>query len=193
MNLFYDNLQFRIGFQGPKLPHTTFSIRTISHRTSSSYHRARHKLIRNISCKLLHTQGMSLFPPPDGYRFKTPEPKKIKEASTICAHVAIWAEMPPNTNKSKKTIYIRIKNIYFIYHDSYTMPFIYLQYIYTELCKHHHNRFECFHLSSPKYHLPPEPILSHRQPLISFLRLHICVLFFSCFKTCLTPLQFHRL
>lgn len=131
--------------QGPKLTHTTFSIRTISHRTSSSHHRARRKLIRNISCKLLHTQGMSLFPPPDGYRLKKKKAQKIKEVSTICVHVAIWAEMPPNTNKSKNYIYQNQKNIYFIYHDSYTMPFIYL--VYTRSCVNIITiDFECFHL-----------------------------------------------
>lgn len=102
--------------QGPKLPHTIFSIRTISHRTSSSHHRARHKLIRNISCKLLHTQGMSFFSP-YGYRLKKKnKTQKIKEALTICAHVAIWAGTLPNTNKSKNYIYQNQK-IYI----SYTM------------------------------------------------------------------------
>lgn len=133
--------------QWPKLPHTTFSIRTISHRTSSSHHRARHKLIRNISCKLLHTQGMSFFPP-YGYRLKKKKKtQKIKEAFTICALVAIWAGMPPNTNKSKNYIYQNQKNKYFIYHDSYTMSFIYL--VYTRSCANIITiNFECFHLFS---------------------------------------------
>lgn len=102
--------------QGPKLTHTTFSIRTISHRTSSSHHRARHKLIRNISCKLLHTQGMSLFPPPDGYRLKKKKPKRLKRYPQYVFMLPFGLKCHQTQTKAK-TIYIRIKKIYI----SYTM------------------------------------------------------------------------